>query len=483
MSDPNTMSAATVSPEVPGADRRRGQVLFRTGTLGLALLIGYYASVAQVEDPLHLYLGIIIMVLAIVPSLQWAERAKFSLPIFEVFMITGLNTYAIPLLAGHEQLERFDSRVVTTAAMAVIAFQLTAIATYAAVTASPARDASLRRELIGKDASRFLTTGLFLATAYTVVNQFTDWIPYEYNGLIRAVAFALGILASFLQSRRWGTGELKPAERPLLVILVLIQALAGASSLMLINAIPILLLCLLGYVSGARRIPILPIITLLPLLAVLHNGKAAMREKYWGPNGNERIDIKVGDVPGLYTEWFSMGLETREDVKERGRNAKLLERTSLLHILCLVVSITPERQPYLDGKTYADIPGQFVPRILWPEKPGAHVSTSTLSIYYGLQTEEDTAKTTIGFGLLAEAYANFGIVGTILVGLAFAAFFKKAVGWGADSPMLSYPGLLLVVLIAWSFQTEYTVSLWVSSLFQAVVVVLGVPALVRHFFR
>jgi hypothetical protein len=38
-----------------------------------------------------------------------------------------------------------------------------------------------------------------------------------------------------------------------------------------------------------------------------------------------------------------------------------------------------------------------------------------------------------------------------------------------------------VVLIAWSFQVELTMSIWISSLFQALVAVLGVPLFVRSF--
>ncbi|MGA3006737.1 MAG: hypothetical protein ABSE59_02480, partial [Opitutaceae bacterium] len=105
----------------------------------------------------------------------------------------------------------------------------------------------------------------------------------------------------------------------------------------------------------------------------------------------------------------------------------------------------------------------------------------TLSIYYGLQLPEDTAKTTIAFGLLAEAYANFGFYGAGLLGLVFGVCLKKYGAWAQESPILSYAGLILVLLMAWSFQTELTLSIWLSSLFQAAVAVLGVPFILRHF--
>jgi hypothetical protein len=162
---------------------------------------------------------------------------------------------------------------------------------------------------------------------------------------------------------------------------------------------------------------------------------------------------------------------------------KLIERTSLLHILCLVVSNTPEPNPYLEGQTYAHIPGQFIPRFFWPEKPSGHISTNQLSVYYGLQTEEETARTTIGFGMLAESYANFGVFGVIGIAAFLAALLKKIGGLAEGGPMLSYGGILMVILLAWSFQVEFTLSLWLSSLYQACVAVLGLPFILRKFIH
>jgi hypothetical protein len=186
----------------------------------------------------------------------------------------------------------------------------------------------------------------------------------------------------------------------------------------------------------------------------------------------------VTELPAFFGEWIQDGLDLHQ---KSGLTGKLLERTSLFQIICLVVDNTPDRLPCLDGLTYGQIPGQFVPRFFWPEKPVAHISTYTLSIYYGLQRPEDTEKTTIAFGLLAEAYANFGFYGAGLLGAVFAFCLKKYGLWTQQSPILSNAGLLLVLLMAWSFQTELTLSIWLSSLFQAAVAVLGVPFVLRHF--
>src|ERR1019366_2507829 len=206
-----------------------------------------------------------------------------------------------------------------------------------------------------------------------------------------------------------------------------------------------------------------------------------MRDKYW--EGKAPLP-SITEVPAFYTEWFGYGLNpsaadsTDESVN---KGSTLLERTSLFHVLCLVVDCTPSRQPYLDGQTYGYVPSQFVPSCFWQNKPVAHAGTNRLSIYYGLQDESATTRTTIAFGLVSEAYANYGLFGVSVGGATLAFCFRKFSDWSANSPILSYPGLVLVILMAWSFQSELTMAAWLGSLYQACVAVLGVPFVMRNF--
>ncbi|HWA87037.1 MAG TPA: O-antigen polymerase, partial [Opitutus sp.] len=235
-----------------------------------------------------------------------------------------------------------------------------------------------------------------------------------------------------------------------------------------------------GFVSGSRRLPVMAVVGALLVTALLHNGKSSMRARYWQVDG-EHIQPGLADLPSFFSDWVQAGLKTSSgDESELDLTSKLVERTSLMHILCLVVARSPAPLPFLGGETYADIPGQFVPRFLWPGKPVGHISTYTLSIYYGLQRAEDTAKTTIGFGMVAEAYANFGLIGVGVLGCALGIFYKKIQTLARDSPLLSYIGLFEIVLMAWSFQTEAPLSMWLSSMFQACVAVMGIPFVLRN---
>ncbi|MBC7367688.1 MAG: hypothetical protein H7343_12905 [Undibacterium sp.] len=446
---------------------------------GIASALAYYAYNAKVEDPIHLYLGLTMIVLSVLPGLMWARQAKFGLPLFEAFMVTGINTYAIPLLSGHQALRNFSPETITLAAFGVVLFQAVANISYVSASTRPKRTRFWQEEIVTKDISRFLGYGMIATTAYTVVVNFTDLIPYDLAGILRAVAYGIGIIATFIQSWRWGANELASHEKVSFSILLVLQVIFSWATLFLVGGISILTLGLLGYVSGGKKVPVLVLVTVLPLIGLLHNGKGTMRQKYW--EDREALPSFTA-LPAFFSEWIGYGLDSEIQSKRNDSN-RLLERTSLFHIMCLVVAVTPDRQPFLNGETYTQIPGQFVPRFFWPEKPAGHISTYTLAIYYGLQRAEDTAKTTIGFGLLTEAYANYGFFGLALIGVFFGVSFKFISVWASGSPILSYGGMFMVVLMAWSFQTELTMSIWLSSLFQACVAVLGIPYFLRNFIK
>lgn len=457
--------------------------LFSYGVAAVVVLCFYLAFQWSGENIIHLYQGLAIFVLSTVPALQWAYRGEASFPLMGAFMLTTMNTYAIPLLTGHQSLQLYSDGVITTTANVVIAYQLVAIFTYAMVRGHPKTTKFWVEEVISEEFSRFLSYGMIATTLYTFVTTFYhDLIfgnlPRETEGIFRAAFFGLGIICTFITCRRWGQGILKRHEKSTFLLNLVLQFFILASSLYLIGGISMIVLALLGYISGSRRIPVLALLVIVPVVALLHHGKTPMREKYWGENRTG--DITVGNIFSVYGEWIQFGLQ-KDEGEKRNSTTRLLERTSLFHILCLVVNATPAQQDFLYGETYQHIPGQFIPRFFWPDKPVGHISTYRLSRYYGLQSEEDIKSTTIGFGMLSEAYANFGLAGAVVLGALFGWAFKRVSIATRYSPMLSYGGLILVILMAWSFQTELTLSIWLSSLFQACVAVLGIPILIRSF--
>lgn len=459
-----------------GAHAERGRQLYLTGLSLLAIALIYLAYTAKVDNGVQLFLGLLIFVLALTPSLLWARSGGSRFPVFETILLLCANAYAMPLLNAREQLADYTPEVISQAGLAVVLYQLSAILVYLATRGVPGRSRFWRESIITGQLEKLIVYGMIPSVLYVWLTTFTTWIPRELDSVLRAVFYGVGVLCTFVSTQRWGRGELNRTEKNVLIGTLVPQLIFMSVGLLLIVPLGFIGIALLGYLSGGKRIPWLVIGFTFGLLGLLHTGKTAMREKYWE---QDYPAPTFTELPAYFSEWIDHGLHPGYGEKSASR--KLLERTSLMHILCLIVDYTPQRQDYLYGQTYTHVLPQLIPRLFWPEKPRSHIATYELGIYYGLQTEEDTTTTTIAFGLLTEAYANFGLIGAILLGLCWGFSLKKMQIWSTFSPMFSFAGLLMILLTAWSFNAELTMAAWVSSLEQAVVVVLGLPMLARTF--
>ncbi|MDB6115566.1 MAG: hypothetical protein JWQ62_2511, partial [Lacunisphaera sp.] len=395
-----------------GAHAERGRKLFLTGLGLLGVGLVYLSYTANVDDIMHLYLGLIMFALSILPALLWARSGGSRFPVFETILLLCANAYAMPVLNAREQLAGYSSEVITRAGLAVVVYQVSAIASYLGVGGVPGRGLFWRESLITRQIEKLMVYGLILSTLYVWATKFTTWVPPQAESVLRAIFFGIGILCTFVTAQRWGRGEITRADKVVVVCTLVPQLIIMSVGLILISAISLIGIGLLGYVSGGKRIPWLVVGGIFTVLAVLHTGKTQMRAKYW--EGHLPAPTMT-QLPAYFAEWVDFGLQPTSGGKTVSQ--KMLERTSLMHILCLIVDYTPARQDYLHGKTYTYVLPQLVPRYFWPDKPRSHIATYELGIYYGLQQEEDTNTTTIAFGLLAEAYANFGLFGSILLGL------------------------------------------------------------------
>jgi hypothetical protein len=85
--------------------------------------------------------------------------------------------------------------------------------------------------------------------------------------------------------------------------------------------------------------------------------------------------------------------------------------------------LVPEALPWLDGSSVADIPGTFVPRQLWGDKPYP-IDRRVASKLYG-----DGASAGTPFTLVGELYWNFGFGGALLAMAVAGAL--AGLGWRA----------------------------------------------------
>lgn len=419
-----------------------------------------------------------MFMLAFLPILRWAGQGRAWFPAFEIMLLTTALFYAVPLLSGHSATMAMPEDMLFKAGLAVLTYQGTAILVFENLRRIPPPGPWFTDSLLSGRIAHYSQVGLWINTLYLYANYFTDWIPWELASILRAACFGVGLVSIFVQSSLYGNNELSPGEKLLFMLHLIAQCIFMLLGLYLIQTLGLIALGLVAYMTASRRVPVVQIIILLPVLAILHTGKPAMRAIYW-----EEDAVRPGftEIPSFFSQWIQLAFDAKANADaEASMGARFAERASLYHILSYVVTRIPDYDPYLGGETYWDIPGQIVPRILWPGKPAPHLSNVRLAIYFGFVTEESASRVSIAFGIPAEAYANFGFLGMALIGSVLGFVYKAASLLSMHRPIFSAAGLTMIILTAWSFQAELVLATWFSSLFQAGIVVVIVPLVARQ---
>lgn len=461
---------------------RNSRRLFRFGLAGVIAAAFLLVHESELQDPLLLLAGIGVLVLGAYPALEWARKGLAHFPAFEILMLTTIPFYAVPLVSGHTAGFEFNPEATWSAAIAMLAFQICAVGTFVATRGKQAKQSMLTTTLLPDVAIRFAQTGIWLNTVYFYIIGFTQLIPYEFSNALRAVFFGIGTVSLFIATRRWGAGRLMPAEKFGIALNVVIQLIFLFRDLYLITGISVVLLGLIGYISTSRRVPVVVLAVLLPLVAVLHSGKSTMRTLYWD---ELRPLPTLLELPAFFQTWIEAGmsLKAAENDADASLAGRLFERASLFQMLCLVTENTPETIPYLSGESYIYIPAQLIPSFLWPGKPSSLLSNVLLAIHYRLIDPDTPGNVSIAFGMIAEAYANFSLIGCAVLGVALGYSYKRISVAALGCPQFSALGLLTILLAAWSFQAEQILASWFVSLIQAAVIVIGLPLVFRLFFR
>lgn len=459
-----------------GADSLR---LYNAGLGGLVLIAAWFIFKSGGDLTLRTLFGLATLILASVPALRWAKLRRTWFPVFEIACLIYIAFYAIPLLAGHSELTPYPDEVVAESGLLIVLFLGMANIGFETLRhpARPPRWAV--SSLLPEEFTRYIPLGQTLNSAYIYVFTFTDLIPSNVSGTLRALFFGIGTLSTFMLARQAGLGVISPRDRALFIANLTIQVVFLFAQLYLIGGISLLALSLIAYASARRRIPWAACAVILPAVALLHMGKPAMRAIYW-QNGEPLPGLV--ELPGFFTRWVD--LSVRElgvmGTAEQIAPSNLFERASLIQMLCLSVDRIPSLKPHLNGETYLDVPAQIVPRFLWPGKPSGLYSNVRLALYFNLVSIESALNVSIAFGMVAEAYANFGHVGVLVLGFLMGAIARRLSAMAESAAMFSALGILMILLSAWSFQIELVMATWMGSLMQAMVVCIGLPLIYRR---
>lgn len=458
------------------------RTLYLTALICCGALIAYCVYRGWNLPVEELILAITILCIAAWPALLWLRNQPYPFPAFETFMLTGITSYVMPLITEHTSVMTYDDKTIFKALICVLIFQLSALFAFHNTRAFEKKTPFWRDELFTRDISRWLPIGLWLHAFYVWVSFFTEILPYDIDSILRAVFFGISTSCSFMLGRKWGNDELNRNQKINIAAALITSITLQTSSLYLINGISSAMVFFLAYISAGRRIPVVALAIVFSIFTILHNGKAPMREKYWDFS-NPVPKLTLLELPDFYLEWVEHSFSRENEKGEIKERRQLLDRASLLHILCLVVESNDRGLPHLNGETYGYIPPLFIPRFFWPDKPSGQITTKRLAIHYGLQDESAAKTTSIGFGVLAEAYANFGYIGLVLLGLLIGWLQKTIAIWTRACPLLSNGGLVMILLMAWSIQVELPMSGWLTSLQQAAVCVLGIPYVLKRIFN
>ena len=458
---------------------RQTTFLQQAGYVCLAIL-GLGLFIEPRWDAPELNLMVFIMAAtALVPMLRWIGSASTGYPIHQTLLALTLPFYVVPLLTEHRALQAYPESLLVQTSLTIWTYQLAILAGAHLVRSTRAAKADnlWNRALFPEELAKLTGYSLGLNTAWLVVSTLRSDIPFELLGTLRAVFFGIGLISAFLQARAWAAGSLSGPGTVWFLLNLVAQILLLAASLLLIQAIILFTLVMLGYFTVRQRMPITATLLVFLLFTILHNGKSEMRLRYW-EEGKPMPGV-LG-LPGFYQEWITVGLAV-SDNEELDRKLSLFDRASLFHIVAYTVHRTEYMQMNFGGETYIGIPAQVFPRFLWPNKPSPNDSGRILATGLGILTTEQAMFTSIGFGMIAEAYANFGWLGPPLLGLLLGILLHWIAIKARDAPLLSLIGIFQILLLCWCLSAETTLIVWLSSLYQASIAVL-VPFYAAHVF-
>lgn len=435
-----------------------------------------------------LWSGLAICLCALLPAYLWSMGCAPGLPIFPVFAATHVWAFGLPVLTAHPGVFAYTHAQIAEAAATVCGFLLLGTGMWWLAARRPARPPAAMRAIDPQEGAALMWVPVAAMAAFQllIVAGRQEWFGPVFS-IVRAALLGLNTLAVFLLALRWGSGQLPARARPVLAVLLAVQWFAEAATLLLVGPMTGCLIALIGYTAGRGRVPWLPAAGLAALFIFLHLGKGEMRERYW--IFEQRVVLSPAELPGFYLHWSQASLHVAGDDlwgqlagRQRESAQPLWWRSSTMQLLLLAQDATPRLVPFMAGETYRIVPQLLVPRIFNPQKLRTHEGTHRLNVHYGLQRYEDTYATTIGWGLLNEAYANYGHAGVAGLAAVLGLFYGGVSRWSAPGTLLSLRALLAILVLSYAFQTEFSAGVHLSALFQSAVALLALSLVLmrRH---
>jgi hypothetical protein len=427
--------------------------------------------------------AVLITTAALSPAYLWCSGYAFGSPIFPLLGITFIWTYALPLVNPNSAtVVRYTPDQHWLASLNISGFLLLATFIWFQFVKKYPPIPRAYRCLEESKGELFFLLGLGLGVIFNIC-KISGWLALDGGifALVRGAILGVSALAIFVLSYRLGARELPRLQSQWFVFLVITSMVVNSVGLLLVNAASMFVISVTAFTIGRKKIPVSVIAIVLILITFFHYGKGTMRNKYWFTKGASAI-VQPWEYPAWYAEWAGYSIDyltgkTVSPIFEYRKKESLLERSSVIHVFLMTQTKAPQTVSYLNGATYAIIPQLLIPRIFDSNKIASHEGTYILNIHYGLQSRQDTYKTTVGWGLLAEAYANFGQLGCAGLAVVLGLIYGQTTKWTINAPLLSDRSLLGIVMLSCAFQTEFSAGVYVAAVFQSGVTVMAIAVL------
>jgi hypothetical protein len=257
-------------------------------------------------------------------------------------------------------------------------------------------------------------------------------------------------------------------EKAFLWIVLPARVILGVSSGWMGSAVALGLVCAITYLKIRHKLPMAPLVCLIPYILFFQAGKQDFRRTFW----NNQVEAGTWEKVQF---WLDASVTTwkraLDDPSGRGVPALLsfsLARTSLLTQTANVIDQTPETVPYQYGRLYGYLAVALIPRFMWADKPSMNEANQFYQVAYGITRERDLDRTSIAVGTLTEGYINFSWGGTAGIMFLIGVLLDF---W--DATFLRREGALLaraigIAMLPQLFIAEFQMAQYLSGIIQHV---------------
>ena len=381
-----------------------------------------------------LLLTMTLLAVCLLPLTIWQAGQHQGAPMFELVCVAFAAAYAVPVFLIQNGIQNFNQFTyldwgVTARALGFVVMGVTAmISGYYLLPRLPLGHWLPRTDLPlpPLQLRKFLWFALGVAGGLRVVERLTSAV--WGRGLTAAVTTVLSLLiatgVAVLAYRLFRTGGIMFRGGRLLFYAVLAGAGAlGLGTGMLEVAFLPLVVVFVARWHASRRFPVAWMLGGGLAFLLLHAAKSEYRSEVW-------VSSKEYTLVEQIEAWARTSATVVESLATAEGVSAVFQRTfyrlDLIHTFAHVLDMTPSHLPHYGGVTYEYLLYGWIPRILWPDKPVAHAANDLFSVDYGLLLESQIDSTQMGIGFVAEAYANYGLLGVVVVMFLIGCLFGGA---------------------------------------------------------